>query len=160
VTIEPNRPRVDEFWRAYRAAQPGLTAEQPDDVWYFGDTPEMADELSALVRAGVKTATSGLIWEMEADGDRPAHVGEVAVVVDGRGEPVCVIEVTEVAERPFDGVDEQFVYDYGEGSRTPAFWHQEMWAYYVEVCARLGRAPSPDMPLSCQRFRRLYPTPK
>ena len=55
---------------------------------------------------------------MEQIGEPLPLVGELAVVVGGQGEPLCVIEVTEVIVRPFDDVDEQFAYEYGEGLRA------------------------------------------
>lgn len=42
--------------------------------------------------------------------------------MDGAGEPRCVIEVTGVDIKPFNAVDEQCAFDYGEGDRTLADW--------------------------------------
>jgi uncharacterized protein YhfF len=66
----------------------------------FGDTPEMADELLALVLAGTKTATCGPLAEYEAEGEPTGEVGGRSVVLDGRGRPTCVIETCEVARLP------------------------------------------------------------
>ena len=57
------------------------------DQFSFGDTPEMADELLALVLAGKKTATCSALWEYEADGEPLSQVGERTVVLDGRAKP-------------------------------------------------------------------------
>ena len=67
-----------------------------------------------------------------------------------------MIEVTEADARPFREIDERFAFDYGEGDRSLKWWRENMWDYYSEVCRKIGREPSQDMPLACQRFRLLY----
>lgn len=79
----------------------------------FGDSPELADELLELVVKGIKTATCST--EDEPNTSTP---GERWVVLDGRGEPRCVIETAEVAYRRFNEVDATFAYDEGEGDRS------------------------------------------
>ena len=50
------------------------------------------------------------------------QVGDVSVIVDGNGDPLCIIEMVEVEIRPFNTVDEHFAFEYGEGERTRAYW--------------------------------------
>jgi uncharacterized protein YhfF len=126
-----NTRQTDAFWDEYLATLPqdapqrGLTYT----VWNFADTPHVATKGGNLVRLGVKTATSCLVWEMEQIGDPLPQVGDMAVVVDGQGEPLCVIEVTDVMVKPFDAVDEQFAFEYEEGLRTLADWRADSWEY-------------------------------
>ena len=58
----------------------------------FGDSPEMADELLALVLAGKKTATVSVILEDE----KAPSVGDLSLVLDGRSTPACVIKTVHV----------------------------------------------------------------
>jgi uncharacterized protein YhfF len=81
----------------------------------FGDSPELADELLALVLQGTKTATCST--EDEPNLSSP---GERWIVLDGRGKPRCVIESTEIAYRRFDEVDAVFAH---EKARAIAAWH-------------------------------------
>jgi uncharacterized protein YhfF len=150
--------QTDAFWQEYLATLP-QEAPQRDlayTVWDFADTPEAATKVGNLVRLGVKTSTSCLVWEMEQIGEPLPQVGEMAVVVDGQGAPLCVIEVTEVIVKPFDAVDEQFAFEYGEGLRTLADWRADSWDYWGRTCERIGRVLSNSMPLGCQRFRLVY----
>ena len=62
---------------------------------------------------GVKTATCST--EDEPNTSTP---GERWIVLDGRGEPRCVIETTEVTYRRFGEVDAAFAYEEGEGDRS------------------------------------------
>ena len=109
----------------------------------FGDGPELADKLLALVLAGVKTATCST-----ADEPNTSTPGERWIVLDGRGTPRCVIESTEVTYRRFGEVDAAFAHDEGEGDRSLAYWRQAHRDYF----GRQGKF-SEDMMLMCERFR-------
>ena len=109
----------------------------------FGDSPALADELLDLVVKGVKTATCST--EDEPNTSTP---GERWVVLDGRGQPRCVIETIEVTYRRFHDVDAAFACDEGEGDRSLAHWRSAHRSYF----GRLGRF-SEDMMLMCERFR-------
>jgi uncharacterized protein YhfF len=109
----------------------------------FGDGPELADELLDLVIRGLKTATCST--EDEPNTSTP---GEQWIVRDGRGEPRCVIETTELTYRRFGEVDAAFAYEEGEGDRSLDHWRRAHRTYF----GRLGRF-SEDMMLMCERFR-------
>jgi uncharacterized protein YhfF len=109
----------------------------------FGDGPDLADELLELVLKGVKTATCST--EDEPNTSKP---GECWIVLDGRGEPRCVIETTEVTYRRYGDVDAAFAHDEGEGDHSLAYWRAAHRAYF----GRLGKF-SEDMMLMCERFR-------
>lgn len=151
---------VEAFWRAFLITDPaGVTADTPYTADAFGDNPQLADELGALIAQGVKTATCSSLWEWEAEGAAVPHVGMISIVLDGRGEPLCVIETTEVTVRAFNEVDAQFAYEEGEDDRSLEAWRTEHWRYFSRALPKLGRAPAEDMPLVCERFRLLYPLP-
>jgi uncharacterized protein YhfF len=114
----------------------------------FGDSPAMADELLALVLAGVKTATCGAARDLPVGHPKRPVVGRRDVVLDGAGLPAAVIETLEVVERRFDEVDERFAHDEGEGDRTLAAWRAGHIAYF----GRNGGFAL-DMMLLCERFR-------
>jgi uncharacterized protein YhfF len=109
----------------------------------FGDGPELADELLELVLKGVKTATCST--EDEPNISKP---GERWIVLDGCGNPRCVIELTEVTYRHYRDVDAAFAHDEGEGDRSLSYWRSAHRRYFT----RLGKF-SEDMMLMCERFR-------
>jgi uncharacterized protein YhfF len=151
-------PQIETFWQSFLATRGDLPAPplDPDPVWQFGSL-EAAGRVGQLVDEGIKTTTSALLWELEHEGVQPPQVGDHAIVADGEETPICIIEVTEVTTIPFNDVDEQFAYDYGEYGRTLEQWRVASWGYFSEVCAAIGRQPSETMPMLCQRFRRVYP---
>jgi uncharacterized protein YhfF len=109
----------------------------------FGDGPALADELSALVLEGRKTATC---WA--ASDGLPAEIGKRMVMLDGAGRPRAVIETVELTQRRFDEVDAAFAHDEGEGDRSLASWREGHRVYFT----RRGQY-APDMLLWCERFR-------
>jgi uncharacterized protein YhfF len=113
------------------------------ETFRFGDNPDLADELLALVLAGTKTATC---WDAR-DG-LLTEVGKRMVATEGHGRPRAVIETVELTRRRFDEVDAAFARDEGEGDRSLATWRQNHRIYFDRL-----RGFSPDMPLWCERFR-------
>jgi uncharacterized protein YhfF len=113
----------------------------------FGDSPELADELLALVLSGRKTATCGALRDFGGTEPLP-EVGRRDVVLDGAGRRAAVIETIEAIQRRFDEVDAAFARDEGEGDLSYDYWRTAHEAYF----ARNGGF-SPDMILVCERFR-------
>jgi uncharacterized protein YhfF len=114
----------------------------------FGDSPEMADALLALVIAGTKTATCGALRDYGEGKEAMPVAGRRDVVLDGHGRRAAVIETVEVTVRRFDDVDERFALDEGEGDRTLADWREGHRRYFE----RHGGF-SPVMELVCERFK-------
>jgi uncharacterized protein YhfF len=77
-------PQIEAFWRAYLASRGDLPPPplDPDPIWQFGDL-EAAGRVGQLASAGIKTATSGLLWELEHEGEQPTRVGDCGIVADG-----------------------------------------------------------------------------
>ena len=64
------------------------------ETFSFGDGPELADELIALVLAGRKTATC---WPTR-DGEK-TEIGKRMVACDSSGRPRAVIETVSLEQR-------------------------------------------------------------
>ena len=158
MTLQRQKAKVERYWQEYLdSLEPGVDAPKSYEVWHFGDTERAAKRLAKLVRGGQKTATSALVWELEAKGFGLPTEGDVVVVADLEGEPYCIIEITEAEVMPFGGIiDEQFALDYGEGDTSLSSWKEGSWTNYSGICKQLGREPSESMPIACQRFRLLH----
>ena len=149
---------IDTFWQTYLqslASSAGLQSELPP-AWGFGNTPQMADELGALVKSGIKTATCSLLWEFESDGEPIPAAGEYSLILDGSGNPICIIQTTDVSILPFVQVQALHAWEEGEGDRSLEYWRAVHWRYFSPICLKLGRQPALDMPLVCERFRLVY----
>ena len=113
----------------------------------FGDSPELADELLALVLSGRKTATCGALRDYGGAEPMP-EVGRRDVVLDGSGRRAAVIETVEAIVRRFDEVDADFARDEGEGDLSFEYWREAHRAYFER-----NGGFSPEMKLVCERFR-------
>ena len=151
----------DEVLKAYWAAflESGSVQtppSEPTDVFAFGNTPELADALGDLVVRGVKTATTSALWAY-AEGEPLPSVGDLSIVISGTGQPLCIIQTTEVTTKPFSQVDAAFAYDEGEDDRSLAYWRAAHARFFSETLAPLGKPFQHDMPVVCERFRVVYP---
>jgi uncharacterized protein YhfF len=152
-----NEEKIERFWQAYLAQTADEAAEREQYVAeYFGDNPRLGDELGRLIVQGVKTATCSALWEWEAEGSPLPEVGLKTIVLNGREEPLCIIETTEVTIRPFQDVDAQFAYEEGEDDRSLESWREGHWRYFSRALPKIGKEPTPEMPLVCERFRVVY----
>ena len=110
------------------------------------DSPELADELLALVVAGKKTATCGALRDYGAYGEPMPEIGRRDIVLDGAGRPAAIIETIELTRHRFDDVPEDFALAEGEGNY--AEWRAGHIAYFTR-----NGGWSPDLMLVCERFR-------
>jgi uncharacterized protein YhfF len=149
--MDQRSPAVREFWLEF-CRRHGVAADQRYDVFAFGDSAELADELSALVVHGPKRATAGLLSDFGPDGEPLPEVGVHSVVLDGAGRPVCVIRTTEVVVKPVGEVDAAFAWDEGEGDRTLDDWLAGHRAYFTRDLGRRGLPYSDDLPAVFERF--------
>jgi uncharacterized protein YhfF len=68
-----------------------------------------------------------------------------------------VVRTTELRVVPFNEVDAEFAFDEGEGDRSLDYWREVHWDYFSRRCAAIGKEPSTEMPVNCERFELLYP---
>lgn len=122
----------------------------------WGIGPEMADRLGALIAAGTKTATCSALVEWEFDGDDLPESGLLTIVLDGKDQPLCIIETTDVFVKPFNQVDEKHAYEEGEGDRSLTYWRSAHRGFLEKYLPSIGANFSEDMPLVCERFRLIY----
>ena len=149
-------PSVVPFWSAFLDHSERSSETRPFEVFAFDDNQESADHLADLVLKGRKAATASLLWEYDFPGKRPPLAGDLSIVTDWEGNPLCVIETTKVRLRPFEDVDEAFAAAEGEGDLSLKYWREAHWAYFNRVCTRLGRERSPSMLVVCERFKVIY----
>ncbi|MCP4706735.1 MAG: ASCH domain-containing protein, partial [candidate division Zixibacteria bacterium] len=103
-------------------------------------------------------ATCGLVWAYEAENEKLPSVGDLSIITNWEGEPLCIIESIEVEINVFNEVDEKFAYEEGEGDRSLAYWRKVHWDYFSRECSNIGREPTETMPLMCERFRVVFVT--
>jgi uncharacterized protein YhfF len=151
-----NPEHVRRFWSDFCAAN-GLDPVARYDVFTFGDSPDMADELAGLVVHGPKRATAGLLADFD---DEPLPVvGVHNIVLGGEGQPVCVLRTTGVEVKPFREVDAAFAWDEGEGDRSLAYWRDAHIGFFTRMCAARCEVFSEEMATVFERFTLVWPSP-
>ncbi|WP_437890154.1 ASCH domain-containing protein [Phytobacter sp. V91] len=98
--------------------------------WAFGDSPEMADELVALVINGVKTATCSA-FASYTDNDPLPQIGSYNILLNGSGEPVCVIRINTLCLVRFNEVTAERARKEGEGDLSLSYWQRGHQAFFT-----------------------------
>ncbi len=156
---ESTTESVDAYWHRFLGTRSLLDSTYHHKEYVaeqFGDTPELADELGKLILEGVKTGTSSSLWEWEAENKLIPEPGLITIVLNGKQEPLCIIEDTEVYVCRFFDVDEEFAYSEGEGDRSLEQWRDAHISYFSRTLPRIGKKFNEDMPLVCERFKVIY----
>ncbi|MEJ5914943.1 ASCH domain-containing protein [Pseudokineococcus sp. 1T1Z-3] len=160
---------IVRFWETARgragigrlAVVTGTTSSTalPPPAWAFGDSPEMADELLALVLAGTKTATASARWEYEHEGEDLPRAGDLSIVLDGAGHPRALVRTTSVDVVPFGEVGAEHARAEGEGDLSLAYWREVHERFFTEALEQVGRSFTRDLPVVCEGLTLLYPRP-
>src|SRR5262245_10992920 len=154
-----DKPNCKAYWAEFVQSLPShdpRRAAKPD-AFGFGGEGEIADELATLVLAGKKRATASLPAEYTSLNEPLPKAGDLSIILDGKGSPVCIIERTSVDRVPFHAVDEEFAAYEGEGDGSLRYWREAHIGYFNSVCSRLGGRLEDSTPVLCQRFRLVWP---
>jgi uncharacterized protein YhfF len=144
------------FWKEFCESNSGVDTNQSYQVWHFGDSRELANQLCELVLQGKKKATACPVWEADLDPENAPVLDGYSVITDFDGTPKCIIKTTEIRILPFDEVDEEFAADEGEGDQSLGFWRQVHWDYFTRKCKEMGKEASLTMLVVCERFNVVY----
>jgi uncharacterized protein YhfF len=154
MTEENVRHYWEQFLSSLPPDSPYRTKTYVAEGW--GDSPAMADELGALIVQGTKTATCSALWEWETEGNPIPQEGLITIALDGRAEPLCIVETVEVTVRKYNEVDADFARDEGEGDLSLNYWREAHRDFFSRVLPKFGKEFSEEMPLICERFRLIY----
>ena len=156
-----NETAITEFWKKYCESlnspdQSNCLKNKPDS-WGFGDSPEMADDLLNYVLTGEKTATSGMVLDFEHDGDPIPKIGDKSIILNGKDEPACIIEYTNVQLKKYNEVDKEFALKEAEGFKSLQDWQEVHWAFFSRRCEVLKVPLHDQIDLVCLEFKLIYP---
>lgn len=148
---------IRPFWDAFQSSVAYDASPRFYEAFHFDDNEPTANALAALVLSGQKRATAGLLWTNEVTQKPLPKVGALSVVTDWQGVPLCVIETTHIEIVPFESVTDGFAATEGEGDKTLRHWREAHWRFFSRECRRIGREPTLQMPVVCERFKVVYP---
>jgi len=148
---------VEKFWKEFCEANSEINPDTPYQVWFFGNSSEMARELAELVLSGKKTATASLAAVNEITPEIAPINDGYSVFTDFEGNPHGVIQTTEIRRIIFDEVDAEFAFDEGEGDQTLEYWRDVHWRYFTKEAAELNLKFNEKSLICCERFELLFP---
>lgn len=117
------------------------------ECFAFGDSPEMADELLRLVLTGKKTATVSVVLEDE----KTPEVGDLSLVLNGQGQPACVIKTVYLETVKFCDLTWDMVKLEGE-DETFEQWKAGNIRYWTRDAVKRGYTFTEEMPITFERF--------
>ena len=110
---------AQEMWLSFIEGHPKFRGRQYD-AWCFGIN---VNELAELVLNKIKTATASAheLYKLE-DSPLPA-VGGLNIILDAKGDAVCITETTKVYICPFNEISASHAFKEGEGDRSLEYWY-------------------------------------
>lgn len=154
--MKNNSESVKTFWQNF-CETAKINTETPYQVWYFGNTSEMARELVELVLRGEKRATATLLESANLHPESAPIADVHSVVTDFEGSPMCVIQATEIRNLPFDEVDAEFAYEEGEGDKSLEYWRRVHHDFFTKDAAENGLDFHEKSIVVCEKFKLLFP---
>lgn len=126
------------------------------EAWAFGGAP---DKLAMLVTSGIKTATCSSLELMKLEGEPIPKPGDYSVILDSKGDAICVIRTTRVYVETFARVTREHAFKEGEGDRSLGYWRRVHWEFFSEELGAVGLAFGEDSELVCEEFELAYVRP-
>lgn len=145
---------IRKLWGEYQKENPNAPEEY--EVWAFGDSKEMADELAELVLTGQKTATASNYTLYELEGEALPYAGLHNIILDGDENAVAILETTSVNVIPFHEVTQEHAYLEGEGDRTLTYWQDVHQSLFEKELEEVNRKFDEKIPVVCERFKLVY----
>ena len=143
---------VKTYWEQFQKKHK-LSQSQPE-AWMFGDGSEaMGNDLGELVVQGVKRATCSAKCLHDLEGEDLPAVGQYGIILNGKSEPLCIIQFTKVSITPMNEVTEAFAALEGEGDLSYEYWYNEHERFFRKELSSYNIEFSIDMDLVCQEFK-------
>ncbi|SFB38090.1 Uncharacterized protein YhfF [Acetitomaculum ruminis DSM 5522] len=133
---------AEQLWQ-----KAGLAGEY--EAWAFTDVP---DKLAALVCEGIKTATCSSYDVSIVENEPIPKVGDYSVILDSKGDAVCIVRTSKITICPFKDVTEEHAYKEGEGDRSLDYWRQVHKEFLESELGRIGMAFSEKAKVICEEF--------
>lgn len=140
-----------EMWERF-CEKSGIKADYDD--WAFGGAP---DALAELVLNGIKTATASAYPLYEQEQEPLPKAGDYSVILNTKGEAVCIIRTTKVYVVPFWEVSADHAFREGEDDRSLESWREVHRDFFTREMNDEGLSFDEDMPVVCEEFMRVYP---
>lgn len=148
---------IEQFWEAFGKTRGREVSALPTETYHFCDNEDDANELVELVLRGEKRATTSLLLSHEFENEPLPRIGDLNIITNWQGDPLCIIEITDVEIRPFHEVDAAYAAREGEGDKSLAYWRKAHEDFFARECENMKMPFDSDLPVVCVGFRCVYP---
>lgn len=145
--------QIESYWAKF--LEETNTPDQNYTYWHFELTEKLANELADLVLQGKKQATASSMYSYESGEEPMPKVGDLSIITNWDGEPLCVIETTSVQIIPFQDVTFEIARLEGEDENLES-WREGHIRYYQQICNQLNKEFTWDMPVVFEQFKLIY----
>ena len=148
--------KAEQLWVEF-CSQKRIDTNTSYEAWGFGEDEE-GDELLQLVLDGKKFGTASLYdsYETEDVLDELPKAGDYSVLLNSKGEAVCVIKNYDVYIRKFNEVPPYHAYSEGEGDRSLKYWREVHKDFFVEEAKEDGIEFTEESRVVCEKFTLEY----
>lgn len=148
---------IETFWEKFCQSKQLKNIAMPE-AWMFGDgiDTKMADELVNLVLEGKKRGTCSVFDFYRISGEPLPQIGQYDIVLNGKSEPLAVIQIKKIELAKMDDVTEEFALSEGEGDLTYQYWYDEHKKFFMDEAESLGTTFDTQMELICENFDVVY----
>lgn len=123
------------------------------EAWPFGEVP---DKLAGLVVSGIKTATCSAFDLYQIEDEPLPKAGDHSVILDSKGEAVCIIKTVRTYVTEFDKVTADHAFKEGEGDRSLEYWRKVHEDFLTHELASVNRLFDKDTKVVCEEFEVVY----
>ena len=123
------------------------------ESWSFGVEPDL---LAQLVVTGEKTGTSSAYALYELANESIPKINDYSVILDSKGNAVCIIKNINVEVIPFDEITKEHAYKEGEGDKSLNYWKSVHEDFFKKCFDEAGIEFSYDMKVVYEEFVVVY----
>jgi len=155
LKVAPDIDAIDEFWATAIRQNPLL--ERDHQVRWIGLDEETTAQIIRFIKSGEKTATFTLPWVNSFYQWSDGYPGLPIILMSCKGEPLLVVQITEVRETTFGAIDYSVTSLDGPPVRETAVWLELHTHYWNGILQDLDLQCTKDMPVMVEKFVVRYP---
>ena len=146
---------LDEYWNDFITKTNRSQSDRCSGDLFFDSKGNNQASLNSLVLSGQKTAFFTPLATYTINQEPIPISGELYIVVDNNGEPVCVIETQSIEIVPFEEISWQMAKLEGEDNSFEE-WKNKQIAIISDEGDILGFEFSPDIRMVFKTFNVIY----
>ncbi|GHV55945.1 RNA-binding protein [Spirochaetia bacterium] len=126
---------IENFWKEYQTYS-GNNIKKYDDIFSFGDTSKMADDLLELIINGKKRGTTSLLKLYEIDKEKIPQKDSISIVLNRNNIPMAIIKDIDIKILSFNEIGENEAKIEGEGDCSLDYWKRIHRKFFEEECLK------------------------